>query len=93
MPTNSDPKTLKLKKGDIICKVKGQKSAVCWKDENKLYLLTNMHNPSPSGHFVEEKEENVPKPPCTESYNNSMGFDDLSDMKVNSYSISCEMQK
>jgi hypothetical protein len=45
MPTNSDPKTLKLKKVDIICKVKGHKRAVCWKAEKKHYLLTNMHNP------------------------------------------------
>lgn len=52
-----------------------------------------MHNTPPSRHFVEEKEENVSKPPCTESYNNSMGFDDLSDMMANGYSISCKMQK
>jgi len=59
MPTNSDPKTLKLKKVDIICKVKGHTSAVCWKDEKKLHLLTNTDNTPPSGHFVEEKEENI----------------------------------
>jgi hypothetical protein len=73
--------------------VKGQKRAVCWKDEKKLYLLTNMHNPPPSGHFVEEKEGNVSKPPCTESCNNSMWFDDLSDMMLNGYSVSCTIQK
>jgi len=73
--------------------VKGYTSAVCWKDGKKLCLLTNTDNTPPSGHFVEEKEENVSKPPCTESYNNSMGFDDLSDMMANGYSTSCKMQK
>lgn len=93
MLINSDSKTLKLKKVDIICKAKWQnKKAVCWKDKKQLYLLTNMHNPPPTGHFVEGKE-NVSKPPHSESYNNSTGFDDMSYMTVNSYSISCDMQK
>jgi hypothetical protein len=92
MPANFGPKTLKLKKGDIICKVKGGTSAVCWKDKREVYLLTNMHNPPASGHFVDE-EGNASKPVCIESYNKIMGFVDLSDMMANSYSISRKMWK
>jgi hypothetical protein len=73
---------LNLKKAGIICKVKGSTSfiffdlkykkcgtsALRWKDEREIYLLTNTHNPPSSSHSVEE-EENASKPLYTESYN------------------------
>jgi hypothetical protein len=87
MPPNLGPKALKLKKGDILCKMKVDTSAVCWKDKREVYLLTNMHKPPASGRFMDE-EDNVPKPLCIESYNRNMGFVDMSGEMVNSYSIS-----
>jgi hypothetical protein len=87
MPPNFGPKALKLKKGDILCKVKGSTSPVCWKDKWEVYLLTNMHKPPISGHYVDE-EGNASKPLCIESYNRNIGFVDMSDMMANSYSIS-----
>jgi hypothetical protein len=86
MPTDCGLKKLKLWKGDIVCKVKGSTSAVCWKDKRQVYLLTNMNLPA-SGHFVGE-EGKASKPVCIKSYNKSVGFVDLSDMMANSYSIS-----
>ena len=53
--------------------IKNTAQVLCWKDEKEVYLLTNMHNPPASGHFVEE-EENTSKPLCTESYNKVYGF-------------------
>jgi hypothetical protein len=50
MPRNFGPKTLKLKRGDIICKVKGGTSAVSCKDKREMYLLTNTYNPLALGH-------------------------------------------
>jgi hypothetical protein len=57
MSTDSNPKTLKLKKVEIICKVKGLTSVVCWKDEKKVYLLTKMHNTPPSYHLWKKKKK------------------------------------
>jgi hypothetical protein len=66
MPINySGPKSQKLKKGDIIFKLKGGPSAVCWKDKKEEYLFTNMHEPPASGHYV-NKEGNASKPLRTE---------------------------
>jgi len=41
MPADFGPKTLKLKEGDIVRKVKGGTSTVCWKDKREVHLLTN----------------------------------------------------
>jgi hypothetical protein len=60
MPANFGPKTLKLKKGDIIYKVKGGISTVL-KDKREVYFLTNMHNLPASGYFL-DKEGNASKP-------------------------------
>ena len=66
-------KDLKLKEGGIIHKVKAGTRAVCWKDKSEVHLPSNMQNPPPSGHFVDE-ERNASKPLCIESYNKSIGF-------------------
>jgi hypothetical protein len=79
MLPNFGPKVLKLKKGDILCKVKGGTSAVCWTDKREIYLFTNMHEPPISGHYVDE-EVNASKPLCIESYKRKMGFVDMSDI-------------
>ena len=73
MPADFGPKTLKLKEGDIVRKVKGGTSIVCWKDKIEVHLLTNMHNSPSSGHFVDE-EGNASKPLCTESYSKGYWF-------------------
>ena len=44
MPADFGLKTLKLKEGDIIRKVKGGTSTVCWKDKRD-HLLNNRLNP------------------------------------------------
>jgi hypothetical protein len=89
MPTNFGPKMLKLKKGDFLCNVKGGTTAVCWKDKEEMYLLTNMNQSPPptSGHYVDD-EGNASKPLCIESYNSNMGFVDMSDKMANNYSSS-----
>ena len=78
MPTDCGLNTLKLWKGDIVCKVKGGTSAVCWKGKRQVYLLTSKKNLPASGHFVNE-EENASKSVCIKSYTKSTGFVDLSD--------------
>jgi hypothetical protein len=66
--------------------VKGGKSAVCWKDKREVYLLTNMHEPPASGHYVDE-EGYAFKPLCIEIYNRNMDFVYTGNMIANSYSI------
>jgi len=39
------PKYLKMKRGDIATRVRGNLRAVRWKDRWDVYILTNMHAP------------------------------------------------
>jgi hypothetical protein len=45
-----------------------------------------MHKAPVSGQYVDE--ENASKPLCSEAYNSSMSFVDISDIMANRYSIS-----
>jgi hypothetical protein len=54
MPQDIRPRFMKLKKGDIVTRVKGHLSAVHWKDERDVFVLTNMHAPPVDGNFVDE---------------------------------------
>ena len=86
MPQDIRPKHMKLKKGDIVTRVKGHLSAVRWKDKRDVYVLTNMHPPPVEGNFVDESGHAV-KPHVIEDYNTHMGYVDKSDRMANSYGI------
>jgi len=73
MPTDFGLKTLKLKEGDIVRKVKGGTSTVCWKDKREVHLLTNMHKPYDQVTLWTKKEMHQ-KPLCTESYSKGYWF-------------------
>jgi hypothetical protein len=77
---------MKLKRGDIVTRVKGHLSAVRWKDKRDVFVLTNMHAPPAEGHFVDEAGHAV-KPRVIEDYNTHMGYVDKSDRMANSYGI------
>jgi hypothetical protein len=87
MPANFEPKTLKLKKGDV-CKVKGGTSAVCWLRQHRDLPPHQraQHPPSPHQVILWSKKE-MYQNLCPLSYNKSMGFVDLSDMMANSHRI------
>jgi hypothetical protein len=42
MPSNFGPKHLKLKKGDIVSKVRDNLMAMFWKDKREVYMLSNI---------------------------------------------------
>jgi len=86
MPRDIGPKSLKMKRGDIRTRVRGNLRAVCWKDRWDVYILTNMHAPSVEGNFTDESGQTV-KPRVVEDYNAYMGFVDKLDRMVNSYEI------
>ena len=78
---------MKLKKGDIVAKTKGNLVAACCRDTREVYILSNIHPPPGMGKFVGESGRAV-KPKIVENYNKHMGYVDLSDMMANSYCIS-----
>ncbi|XP_023704971.1 piggyBac transposable element-derived protein 4-like [Cryptotermes secundus] len=86
MPQEIRPKSMKLKKGDIVTRVKGHLSVVHWKDKREVYVLMNMHPPPLDGNFRDESGHAV-KPHVIEDYNAHMGFVDKSERMVNSYGI------
>jgi hypothetical protein len=48
----SGSETLKLMRMDIVCKVEVGMGSVHWKGKMEEYLLTSMHGPSASSHYV-----------------------------------------
>jgi hypothetical protein len=47
-------KNLKLKWGDIKTRVRGNITAIIWKDKRDVNILTNMYHPSEEGNFCDE---------------------------------------
>jgi hypothetical protein len=43
IPQDTRPKTLKLKRGDTVTRVRGNPSVVRWKDRRDVYVLTSTH--------------------------------------------------
>ena len=86
MPRDIGPKSLKMKRGDIVTRVRGNLRAVHWKDRRDVYILTNMHSPPVEGNFTDDSG-NAIKPCVAEDYNAYMGFVVKADRMVNSYGI------
>src|SRR5215469_12888690 len=78
MPRDIGPKLLKMKRGDIVTRVRGKLRAVRWKDRRDVYILTNMHAPPVEGNFTDDSGHAI-KPRVVEDYNAYMGFVDKSD--------------
>ena len=81
-----------MRRGDIATQVRGSLRAVCWKDRQDVYMLTNMHTPLVEGNFTQESGQAI-KPCVLEDYNAYMGFVDKSDRMVSSYGIACRTWK
>ena len=92
MPKNLKPKTLRLKRGDIRVRTRGDLTAVVWKDKRDVCFLTNIHDPPREGNYCDE-HRNVIKPTIVADYNLHVGHVDNSDMLTNSYMASHQTQK
>jgi len=86
MPRDIGPKSLKIKRENIVTCVGGNLRAVQWKDRRDVYILTNMHSSLVEGNFTDDSG-NAITPRVVEDYNAYMGFVDKSDRMVNSYGI------
>ena len=87
MPKDLKPKTLRLKRGDIRVRTRGDLMAVVWKDKRDVCLLTNIHGPPKEGNYCDE-HRNAIKPAIVADYNRHMGHVDNADRMANSYTAS-----
>ena len=77
---------MKLTKGDIRVRTRGNLTALAWKGRRDVYLLTNMDPPPEDRNFCGESKRAV-KPQIVARYNRHMGYVDISDRMANSYSM------
>ena len=56
MPSDFGPKKLKLTKGDIWVRTRGNLTALAWKDRQDVYMLTNMDLPSEEGNYCDDSK-------------------------------------
>ena len=59
MPRDIGPKSLKMKRGDTVTRVRGTLRAVRWKDKRDVYILTNMHAAPVEGNFTHESGQAI----------------------------------
>ena len=86
VPSDFGSKKLKLTKGDIRVRTRGNLTALAWKDRREVYVLTNMDPLPEEGNFCDDSKRAV-KPQIVGRYNRHMGYVDNSDRMVNSYSM------
>ena len=86
IPSDFGSKKLKLTKGDVRVSTRGNLTTLAWKDRRNVYLLTNMNPPPEDGNFCDDSKRAV-KPQIVARYNRHMGYVDISDRMVNSYSM------
>ena len=86
MPSDFGPKKLKLTKGDIRVRTRGNLTALAWKDRRDVYMLSNMDPPTEEGNFCDDSKRGV-KPQIVAGYNRHMGYVDISEHMTNSYSM------
>ena len=67
-------------------KTRGGLTALLWKDRREVYMLTNMDPPPAEGNFCDNSNRPV-KPHIVERCNQHMGFVDISDLMIKSYSM------
>jgi hypothetical protein len=87
MPPDYGPKKLKLKRGDVRVRTRGNLTALVWKDRRDVYIQINTDPPPAEGNFCDDKNRLV-KPHIVARYNRHMGYVDNSDRMANSYSMS-----
>ena len=92
MPKDLKPKTLRLKRGDIRVRTRGDLTAVVWKDKRDVCLLTNIHDPPREDSYCDE-HENAIKPAIVADYNRHMGHVDNAYRMTNSYTASRQTWK
>ena len=86
MPQDLGHKKMKLKRGDIHVRTRGDLTAIMWRDKRDIYMLTNIHDAPAEGNFCDGNGKAI-KPQIVADYSRHMGFVDKGDRMANSYSI------
>jgi len=84
MPKDLNPKTLRLKRGDIRVRTRGDLTAVVWRDRKDTCFLTNMHDPPREGNCRDEHGNTI-KPAIVADHKRHMGYVDRADRMANNY--------
>ena len=79
-----NPKTMRLKRGDIRVRTRNDLTAVVWTDKRDVCLLTNIHDPHREGNYRDEHGKAI-KPAILADYNGHMGRFDNADRMASSY--------
>jgi len=56
MSSDFGPKKLKLTKGDIRVRTRGNLTVLAWKDRQDVYTLTNIDPPPGGGNFCDDSK-------------------------------------
>jgi hypothetical protein len=56
MPQDIGHKKMELKWGDIQVRIRGDLTAVVWRDKRDVHMLTKVRNSHAAGNFCDEKE-------------------------------------
>ena len=75
MPKDLKQKTVRLKEGYIRVRIRGDLTAVLWREKRDVCMLTNVHDPPSEGNFRDE-HGNAIKPATVADYNSHMGYVD-----------------
>jgi hypothetical protein len=86
MPQDLSPKKMKLKRGDIHVRTRGDLTAMLLRDKRDIYMLTNIHDAPAEGNFCDGNGKAI-KPPIVADYSRHVGFVDKGDRMANNYSI------
>ena len=73
MPKDPKHKKLRLKRGDIRVRTRGDLTAVVWRDKREVCMLTNIHDPPRESSFRDE-HGNVIKPAIVADYSRHMDY-------------------
>ena len=84
MPSDFEPKKLKLTKGITRVRTRGNLTAFALKDRQDVYILTNMDPPPEEGNFCVDSKRTV-KPQIMARHNWHMGYVDISDHMAKTY--------
>lgn len=86
MPQDFRPMRMRLQRGDLQVRTRGDLTAILWRDKRDVRILTNIHDPPAEGNFRDSNGKAI-KPQIVADYNRHMGYVDKGDRMANSYSI------
>jgi hypothetical protein len=87
MPHDLEWKAVKLKHGDIKVRTRGDLTAILWRDQEKVRMLTNIHAAPAGGNFRDEQGKPV-TPLIVADYNQQLLFLRNGNEMANNYTIS-----